>query len=1204
MTILKKLIQRKLPKDFDPAAYLAIHSDVAAAGMDPALHYLRFGIKEGREYRIRPAIHDRVLRRDFRLTNDNYQHVIDWLRSVPDYYQALKKCAAEENVDPKWYLLEYPEVADLALTPQQHYDLYGRLEGRHPRFDQEWYLAQYPDVANAGVDPLQHYLQHGRSEFRNPAFHSLWYCLEYRDVAHAELEPKQHYLAVGRFEGRHPALNKEWYSLAHGDVVDAGFDIYFHYLMNGRGEGRSPGFADQWYVAEYPDALAVTLSPVEHFFKYGAAAGYRPCPDRKSIIGRVRLVDFPVQHDSWYSIQEDFNGKITDIKAMAFYLPQFHETAENNRWWGEGFTEWTNTRKSKPRFAGHYQPRVPHADIGYYDLSDVNALRSQALMAKKHGIHGFCFYHYWFSGEKLLNKPVELLLENKDIDTKFCLCWANENWTRTWDGLESEVLIAQEYSSSDPERFIRDVEPFLTDARYIKIDGRPVLIVYRPSIIPNVGDVFAAWKKYWISKYDIDLEIWCVRTDGNDHQYANLDAEFDAVVEFPPHVVPASRHPTKYKMSQEFGGIACDGNFYDYRMLVDDVTSGNDYSPMPAKRFYRGVTLGWDNSARRETGQSIWYGFSAAYYDKWLRHTINYTRRSFPSNSRFLFINAWNEWAEGTYLEPDEGTGYTNLNTTSRALFGMPFLDGPSTLVLKKDKQPGASAPRIAVHFHIFYTDLLEECLGYLRATCLKFDLFITTDSEAKKKAIEKRLSENYAGAFSVLVTHNRGRDIGPMLFGIRRTLLEYDIIGHFHTKRSKTVEWGDHWRRYLFDNLLPPDDQATALIDMLSSDAKIGLISAPPYPLIDRHVGWGDVQDRVSEMLIQCGCEQRLPSAPSFPVGNMFWARIDAIAPFLQKDWKPEDFEPENDQVSETTAHCVERIWPFVVAKNGFVYKEVLSLNKGLSSTASLGKRRLCIFVHYNSSDTVDDADLHLLKSLQSISSSVVTISNSRLDASSADLLRQYSDRLIERANAGYDFSAWKQGIEEIGWATLTDFDEVVLVNNSCWGPIYPFTSVFETMAESKADFWGLTSFPRLEKSKRPEARYSPSGTIDRHLQSYFLVFRKPVLASPQFYRFWQMVETKHDMVDVVFSYEVGLSAALEKAGYKFDVYIPESEILQLESDDPRFNHPYNRPDQLVILKSPLIKKRSGDYDPASFEKARALVKGLGHFPVHLLKR
>lgn len=366
-------------------------------------------------------------------------------------------------------------------------------------------------------------------------------------------------------------------------------------------------------------------------------------------------------YNSFYQEDIDYSNYETDIKTIAFYLPQFHTFKENDRWWGKGFTEWTNTRKSLPKFEGHYQPRVPHKDIGYYKLDNSETMKKQILLAKKHGIYGFCFYYYWFSGKRLMVKPLDIFLNDKSLDFPFCLCWANENWSRTWDGADKDILIKQDYSKNDYKKFINDIKKYTTDERYIKIDNKPVILVYNPLQIPNFKELVEKWrfyaKKIGIGDIYIMANNYIINEDYEFSDY--VDAEFD----FAPHGFchDASKiHGLKTELA------------FNYGKVVEDIK--NIYKEhFPIKPFYYSCTMGWDNSARKDKDYKIYYNYSLKSFYNWLQIIIDETRRRNNKDNRYIFINAWNEWAEGTYLEPDEKYGYANINTLSNAIFDLPF---------------------------------------------------------------------------------------------------------------------------------------------------------------------------------------------------------------------------------------------------------------------------------------------------------------------------------------------------------------------------------------------------------------------------------------------------------------------------------------------------------------------------------------------------
>jgi len=347
---------------------------------------------------------------------------------------------------------------------------------------------------------------------------------------------------------------------------------------------------------------------------------------------------------------------MADVRAIAFYLPQFHPIPENDVWWGNGFTEWTNVTRARPLFRGHQQPRVP-GGLGFYDLRLPEVRAAQAELAARFGLHGFCYYYYWFNGRRLLERPLEEVFRTGKPDLPFCLCWANENWTRRWDGAEHELLVGQVHSEESDAAFIRDVLPLLKDPRYIRVGGAPLLAVYRVGLLPNPKRTTEIWREAADAAGLSGLHLCAVQSFGLTDP---RPFGFDAAIEFPPHNVLTD------DISSELKGLVpgFKGKVVDYRAWVDHALS----QPRPPYRQYRGVMPSWDNTARRGKTASVFHHATPRRYELYLRAIVAETEATLPPDERLVFINAWNEWAEGTYLEPDQRHGYALLEATARAL--------------------------------------------------------------------------------------------------------------------------------------------------------------------------------------------------------------------------------------------------------------------------------------------------------------------------------------------------------------------------------------------------------------------------------------------------------------------------------------------------------------------------------------------------------
>jgi lipopolysaccharide biosynthesis protein/cephalosporin hydroxylase len=359
--------------------------------------------------------------------------------------------------------------------------------------------------------------------------------------------------------------------------------------------------------------------------------------------------------------------KAKKTRVLAFYLPQYHPIPENDLWWGEGFTEWTNVTKANPLFSGHRQPRLP-GELGFTDLRLPETRKAQADLAKAYGISAFCYYYYWFDeGRRLLQRPLDEVLESDEPDFPFMICWANEPWSRNWDGLNKDVLVPQSYSDGWIEIFARDIAPILKDRRYVRLNensGPPVLFIYRVMSIPNtrnsIESLRIALRENGIPEVHIAAG-WVAFPDNTTLPESPTDLGLDAYFEFPPHRIPAVAVPALTLSTGITGGV------YDYAATVDAVLARLDEQGAQAY-LYRSAMMGWDNTARRGTAAHVFKGATPGHFRRWLRGIIRHNQEFSISEDQLIFINAWNEWAEGTCLEPDREFGRGWLEAVQSAL--------------------------------------------------------------------------------------------------------------------------------------------------------------------------------------------------------------------------------------------------------------------------------------------------------------------------------------------------------------------------------------------------------------------------------------------------------------------------------------------------------------------------------------------------------
>jgi hypothetical protein len=350
---------------------------------------------------------------------------------------------------------------------------------------------------------------------------------------------------------------------------------------------------------------------------------------------------------------------LSNARLIAFYLPQFHPIPENDGWWGKGFTEWTNVARARPLFRGHYQPHLP-ADLGFYDLRLPETRQAQADLAREYGIHGFCYYHYWFNGARLLERPFAEVLASGKPDFPFCLCWANENWTRRWDGHDEEVLVAQEYGEEDDKKHIHWLVDAFQDERYIRVGGKPLFLVYRASDLPNPRRTASVWREQARKRGIGEILLCRVESFAGERE----DPErigFDASVEFQPdwcHFGPA-----RHRAANEV---------YEYASVVERMLR----KEAPSYTRFPCVMPSWDNAARRRNGATILHGSTPQLYRQWLTSVLSSPAQSTGTDG-LVFLNAWNEWAEGNHLEPCQRWGRAYLEATRAALAEAAPLESP-----------------------------------------------------------------------------------------------------------------------------------------------------------------------------------------------------------------------------------------------------------------------------------------------------------------------------------------------------------------------------------------------------------------------------------------------------------------------------------------------------------------------------------------------
>ncbi len=356
--------------------------------------------------------------------------------------------------------------------------------------------------------------------------------------------------------------------------------------------------------------------------------------------------------------EHPFQRQPNDAKIFAYYLTQYHAIPENDIAHGKGFTEWINVATAQPHFVGHYQPKIPY-DLGFYNLLMPGVMERQVEIAKTYGIYGFCFYYYWFSGKKVLEKPLLYWLAHQEIDFHYHFCWADENWSKLWDGGNKEIILKQGLQDGDAEQLFADLLPFFQDKRYEKIDNKPIFMIYRPSVFPNEDFLLFIDKLQSLARKNNFNGLYLTCSPYGDNN--PLEWGMDAMTEFPPHglwdLCPEIRTINRLVPSTNFA-VRDTTKFIKNKMYLQNVNYPVFKCCFPS----------WDNTPRKAWTNGSYFNLSYEHFAIWLTDIIQWTKINHKINEQYVYINAWNEWGEGAILEPTFRYGYKALDIVKQCL--------------------------------------------------------------------------------------------------------------------------------------------------------------------------------------------------------------------------------------------------------------------------------------------------------------------------------------------------------------------------------------------------------------------------------------------------------------------------------------------------------------------------------------------------------
>jgi lipopolysaccharide biosynthesis protein len=597
------------------------------------------------------------------------------------------------------------------------------------------------------------------------------------------------------------------------------------------------------------------------------------------------------------------------VKAIAIYVPEFYGPRGEVESSDISITPWTNISEALPRYLGQYQPHRP-GELGFYDQRLPAIMRQQVDLAKQYGIHGFCFHYYWSEGRNSRGLPLIQFLSDASLDMQFCICWKNELQPQS---KEDSARIVRD-SCANESGLIDSLESVFSDPRYIRVDGRPLLIVYRPAILPDALAIGRRWRNRVKQMGYPDLYLVGSRADEDANPHP---IEFDGSVEYPPHDTAVTEITSQYSL--------IDRNFSGHVYNYQEVAEAHVGMPKQPNVNFRSVMTSWDDESKRPGAGVSFAGSTPALYAQWLDRSCRMTMMRRPEE-RFVFINAWNNWADGAHLEPDRKFGYAYLQATANVL--RLYQDVAQTIeLIKTINAKFAVRSQTAIIFHCHYEDLIRPILERYLARLEGVDVFVTVHPDFSVDAIEQ-IGKNIPNVY-FLCLENRGRDIRSFMLALRHIRsLGYLVACKIHTKKTPQAVkgFGDSWRQKLIDPLLGSSKSLTTALERFENESDLGILvpdgSLIDLSLPDNHVPNTYWLDRILQRMNRSDLIQNY--SIRFSAGSMFWFRIEALAGLDDLILAGDDFELELGQRDGTLAHAVERLVTLYAQERGFCTKEI----------------------------------------------------------------------------------------------------------------------------------------------------------------------------------------------------------------------------------------------------------------------------------------